>query len=171
MNLMHVYIFAAPLLALIGIALAPFAIIVTLVVRRITLSASDAPAPSASKCAVMAFTSSALMFLPWLYMVTRMTNRHFPSFAIKAAYVLLYVRWAMSPIILGPFVGISAMLGWRVALSVEASVSDPFPSSGDSVTLTASVDGPSGASYTYQWQRGRRKGRVSRRAPAPPPSP
>ena len=39
------------------------------------------------------------------------------------------------------------------AISVEASVSDPFPSSSDSVTLTASVDGPSGASYTYQWQQ------------------
>ena len=119
---MLVYIFAAPLLTLIGIALAPFAIIVTLVVRRITLSASDAPVPGASKCAAMAFTSSALMFLPWLYMVTRMANRHFSSFAIKAAYVLLYVRWAMSPIMLGPFVGISAMIGWRVDYPFLASL-------------------------------------------------
>ena len=38
-------------------------------------------------------------------------------------------------------------------ITVEAQVDDPFPSSGDAVTLTASADGPTGSTYTYQWQR------------------
>ena len=112
--LFQFYILAAPIMLAVGVALAPFAVLATLVVRRKMLSASDAPLPSASKCAVMAFGSSALMILPWLYMITRMSNRRFPSSVIKAAFALLYVRWALSPIILGPMIGISGIIGWRI---------------------------------------------------------
>ena len=54
-------------------------------------------------------------------------------------------------------------------ISVEAQVDDPFPSSGDAVTLTASADGPTGATCTYQSDacmslRRRRLGRAERSA-------
>lgn len=46
---------------------------------------------------------SMMLFLPWFYLVVRMSDRRSPQVMVKSAYVLAYLGWVLGPIILSIF--------------------------------------------------------------------
>lgn len=113
-NLVILYIWAAPIMLAVGVAWAPFAVGITLLIRRRMLSAGHTEVPNPAKTAMIAVIASALMVLPWMYVMSRMIGKPVHWLIVYSVYLALYVRWALSPIWLGPLVGISGMFGWRI---------------------------------------------------------
>ena len=122
MNPTLLYVFAAPLLVLVGIAVSPVAVAVTLLIRRKLLMVGHIKMPGTADSAVIATLSSVLMVLPWVYVTARMVNRPIHRYIVYSAYLLLYVRWALSPIALGPLVGIAGMFGWGLDYPFASSL-------------------------------------------------
>lgn len=108
-NVLLAYIWAAPIMLAVGVAWAPFAVGITLLIRRRMLSVGHTEAPGPAKTAMTAAVASALMVFPWVYTMSRMIGKPVHWLIIYSVYLALYVRWALSPIWLGPLVGISGM--------------------------------------------------------------
>lgn len=113
-NLVILYIWAAPIMLAVGVAWTPFAVGITLLIRRRMLSAGHTLAPNPVKTAMLAAAASTLMVFPWVYVMSRMIGKPVHWLIVYSAYIVLYIRWALSPIWLGPLVGISGMFGWNI---------------------------------------------------------
>ena len=75
-----------------------------------------------------------------------------PAMSVRATFLRLSaIRIALALAVAGvglSFLGAAAHPNAVPTISVAAQVDDPFPSSVDAVTLTASADGPTGSTYT-----------------------
>lgn len=59
---------------------------------------------SVSRYAAAGAVYSALLILPWLYLVVRMFNRSVPRFIVVAGYMVLYLGWLWGPFGWGVFI-------------------------------------------------------------------
>ena len=48
---------------------------------------------SPRRCAIMGAVCSALFFLPWVYLVIRMSGRRVPKIVVVLAYAVIYASW------------------------------------------------------------------------------
>lgn len=99
-NVLLAYVWAAPLLVLIGVAWAPFAVAIGLMIGR-KQEATDLDPPSTGRFVAVTALHSVMMVFPWVYLFARWIGKPIPHRFIKFGYAMLYVRWFFSPIWVG----------------------------------------------------------------------
>lgn len=99
-NVLLAYLWAAPLLVLIGVAWAPFAVVIGLMIGR-KQEATDLDPPSTERFVAVTALHSVMMVFPWVYLFARWIGKPIPHRFIKFSYAMLYVRWFFSPIWVG----------------------------------------------------------------------
>ncbi len=83
--------FAVVLLMAFSLPWAPFAALICALIAR----ARGLPVGYYAKIGAL---YSALLFLPWVYLVARMLDKTIPNILIRIGYVLLYVVWLFASI-------------------------------------------------------------------------
>ena len=94
-NVLLAYIWAAPIMLAVGVAWAPFAVGITLLIRRRMLSVGHTEAPNPAKTVIMAAVASMLMVFPWVYVMSRMIGKPVHWLIVYSVYLALYVRWGI----------------------------------------------------------------------------
>lgn len=121
-NVLLAYVSAAPLLALIGVAWAPFAVAIGLVVGR-KREAIDLDPPSAGRFVTVTAMHSIIMVFPWVYLFAHWIGKPVPHRFIKFGYAALYVRWFFAPILIGVYGGFRLMIDDLTRFMGEETIS------------------------------------------------
>ena len=121
-NVLLAYVLAAPLLALIGVAWAPFAVAIGLIVGR-KQEATDLDPPSAGRFVTVTAMHSIIMVFPWVYLFAHWIGKPIPHRFIKFGYATLYVRWFFAPILIGVYGGFRLMIDDLTRFRGEETIS------------------------------------------------
>lgn len=121
-NILLAYVSAAPLLALIGVAWAPFAVAIGLVVGR-KQEATDLDPPSAGRLVTVTALHSIMMVFPWVYLFAHWIGKPVPHRFIRFGYAVLYVRWFFAPILIGVYGGLRLIIDDLTRFMGEETIS------------------------------------------------
>ena len=121
-NVLLAYVGAAPLLALIGVAWAPFAVAIGLLVGR-KQEATNFDPPSAERFVTVTALHSIMMVFPWVYLFAHWIGKPIPHRFVKFGYAALYVRWFFAPILIGVYGGFRQMIDDLTRFRGEETIS------------------------------------------------
>ncbi len=123
------YALAAPIMLAVGVAWAPFAVVIGLIVTRRRRQAKLPDEPTTERFIIMTALHSALMVFPWIYLFAYWIGRPIPSRLVQCGYAAMYIRWFFSPAWVGLYVGVIALLdispvswGWRLEVGLIVSM-------------------------------------------------
>ena len=122
------YALAAPIMLAVGMAWAPFAVVIGLIVTRQRRQAKLPDEPSTERFIYVTALHSALMVFPWIYLFAYWIGRPIPSRLAQYGYAAMYIRWFFSLAWIGLYIGVVGLLdtsqaSWDSRLDIGLIVS------------------------------------------------
>ena len=127
--LFQFYVLAAPIMLAVGVAWAPFAVVIGLIVTRQRRQAKLSDEPTTEHFIYVTALHSAAMVFPWIYLFAYWMGRPIPSRLAQCGYAAMYIRWFFSPAWVGLYGGVIALIdtsaeswGWRLEVGFVISM-------------------------------------------------
>lgn len=126
--LFQAYIAVAPAMFAVGVAWAPFAVVIGLVVTRQRRRAELPDEPTTGRFVYVTALHSAMMVFPWIYLFVYWIGKPMPLRLAQFGYAAMCLRWFFSPAWVGLYGGARGLLdmsvgwGWRLEVGFILSM-------------------------------------------------